>query len=86
MGNALASHLPQAEAVRGMGGSSYWVRFPDEIDTEQLASKAYQKGIFVEPGGVYFHEPARYNALRLGFSSIDSAKIEPGIKKLSGLI
>ena len=86
MGNALSEHLPMAEAVRGMGGSSYWLRFNEDVDTDALADRALAQGIFVEPGAIYFHDNPQRNALRLGFSSIDSSKIEPGIKRLSELI
>jgi len=85
LGNALANYMPEAEAVRGMGGSSYWLRFPNEVNTDELAKRALDEGIFVEPGGVYFHEERHYSALRLGFSSIASEKIAPGIEKLSKL-
>lgn len=85
MGQALAEHFPQAEAVRGMGGSSYWVAMPPGIDTDKLARRALETGIFIEPGSVYFHEHERRDAFRLGFSSIDSDKIAPGIEKLAKL-
>ncbi|MEL7273969.1 MAG: PLP-dependent aminotransferase family protein [Pseudomonadota bacterium] len=88
MGQGLAKHMPFAESVRGMGGSSYWVRLPSEmgIDTDVLAARALEKGILVEPGSVYFNGSADTDCFRLGFSSIDSNRIEDGLRNLSQLM
>ncbi|NRB30987.1 MAG: PLP-dependent aminotransferase family protein [Rhizobiaceae bacterium] len=87
MGAALTEHFSEAELVQGMGGSSYWVQLPDEsrIDTTALAKVALDNGILIEPGSVYFKEGNNRKCFRLGFSSIDHAKIEPGIEKLAAL-
>ena len=54
------------------------------LDAEQLAVVAAKRGLLIEPGGVYFGADTRPpNFFRLGFSSIDEKKIEPGIKLLA---
>ena len=88
MGRALEEHLPNAQATRGMGGSSYWISLPEDsgVNTDDLAGKALDKGIFIEKGSVYFASGDNYNHFRLGFSSIDEAKIAPGLQQLGQLI
>lgn len=87
MGEALQRHLPDSSTVPGFGGTSYWVRGPQGLDAEALAEKALAQSIIVEPGRIYFNGPAAPdNYFRLGFSSIDSAKIEPGIRLIAELV
>lgn len=88
MGAALERHIPDAELIQGMGGSSYWVRLALEsgIDTDQLADIALDHGIMIEPGSVYFQEGGDHSCFRLGFSSIDHKKIDAGLEKLAELV
>ncbi len=85
MGRALSEHLPGAEVSRGMGGSSYWVRLGDDIDADRLAKRALERGVFIESGNVYYRDSSVKNAFRLGFSSIATEKIKPGINLLAEL-
>ncbi len=82
--DALHRHLPEFEVEAPTGGSSCWVRAPAGVDTERLAAHALEQGICVEPGHVFFHNANRdnNNYLRMGFSAIDSQRIEPGIEAL----
>jgi GntR family transcriptional regulator / MocR family aminotransferase len=87
MGKALATYLPDSARPPSFGGTSYWVRAPDGLDTEVLARAALDEGIVIEPGAIHFHGPkTSRNYFRLGFSSIESDKITPGIRRLSQLI
>jgi GntR family transcriptional regulator/MocR family aminotransferase len=87
MGEALSRHLPQSSQNPTFGGTSYWVRGPEDLDSEALAIRARAAGLLIEPGRINFGAPERpRNYFRLGFSSIDEAKIEPGIRLLAGLI
>lgn len=87
MGRALSEHFPHAAATRGMGGSSYWVRLPQNgsVDTDVLADRALNEGIFIERGSVYFNAEDDRKCFRLGFSSINSEHIEPGLARLAAL-
>lgn len=87
MGAALQTCLPDMATTPSFGGTSYWVRGPEGLDTEALAARALEDGIVIEPGTIFFAgpEPAR-NCFRLGFSSIPSEKIEPGIKALARIV
>jgi GntR family transcriptional regulator/MocR family aminotransferase len=69
------------------GASSFWLRFPPHVDTRALAEVAAGKGVLIEPGDVFFAdrgEPAPSNYARLGFASIDAARIDAGIATLAG--
>ena len=78
-----------AEAIRkagleiaggGDGGSSFWIRAPEGVDTEVLAERLRAKSVLIEPGAVFFPEkdpPKRY--LRLAYSSIPEDRIPEGI-------
>lgn len=87
MGQALERHLPQSSRMPTFGGSSYWVRGPDGLNADTLAEEALHEGVVIEPGHVFYAgEAAPANYFRLGFSSIDATRIEPGIRLLAGLI
>ena len=73
--------------VPGFGGTAFWIRGPENLDADMLAEKAREEGIVIEPGSVYFAQnPQPKNYFRLGFSSIPTERIGPGIEKLCGLI
>ena len=87
MALALAAHLPDVRFRTVPGASSFWLQFPDDVDTRALAIAAAKRGVLIEPGDVFFAERAgagvSVNHARLGFASIDAARIEPGIAALA---
>lgn len=87
-GEALARHLPRSSRVPTFGGTAYWVRGPRELDARELGKAALAEGILIEPGDVYFLDPdtAPRNCFRLGFSSLPSNRIEPGVERLAVLV
>ena len=87
MSHALSAHLPNSSRIPSFGGSSFWVEGPDGLDADRLAIAALDDGIIIEPGSINFAiAPAPKNNFRLGFSSIEANKIEPGIHRLAQLI
>ncbi len=87
MGEALARHLPDSATTPSFGGTSYWLRGPEGLDSEALARAALEDGVVIEPGAVHFFGPERpRNTFRLGFSSIPAEKIAPGIEKLAQIV
>lgn len=87
MGDALRRHLPQATHVPTLGGTSYWVRGPASLNVRELLPEARREGVLIEPGDVFFAEPAHHqNFFRLGFSAIPTESIEPGISRLATLL
>ena len=87
MGEALQRHMPDAAHVPSFGGTSFWVKGPGDVDSEDLARMAAAKGILIEPGRITFGAAvAPRNYFRLAFSSIEDKKIEPGIRLLAETI
>jgi GntR family transcriptional regulator/MocR family aminotransferase len=84
---ALREHLPDVRFSTVAGASSFWLKFPDGLDTRVLAAAAARRGVLIEPGDVFFAtedgKPAPTNFARLGFASIDATRIEPGIAMLA---
>ncbi len=84
---AMARHAPQCTVVPITGGGSCWVHLPDGVGAIELAARAAEMGVLIEPGDVFFHaEPAPGGYFRLGFQSISAKSIEPGIRILAGVI
>jgi GntR family transcriptional regulator/MocR family aminotransferase len=84
---ALARELPQCQVVPVSGGGSCWVRLPDPLDAAELAERARERGVLIEPGGVFFMAdppPAPY--FRLGYTAIPSTAIAPGIRALAEVV
>lgn len=80
---ALQRHLAQATFRRVAGGSSLWIRLPAAVDSRAVAVAAERRGVLIEPGDVFFAaEPPPLCYARLGFASIASERIEPGLAAL----
>jgi GntR family transcriptional regulator/MocR family aminotransferase len=87
MANALEQHLPSTSTPPTFGGSSYWVEGPSNLNDQELQFLAEQHSLILEPGNIHFAGEERpSNYFRLGYSSIKSEKIEPGILLLSTLV
>jgi GntR family transcriptional regulator / MocR family aminotransferase len=84
---ALDRHLPELSYSAAEGCSSFWLEGPSWLDGRELAERAQDRGVLLEPGDVFFGgERPPLNFLRLGFSSISSDRIEPGIAELAELL
>ena len=80
MDNAL-DHRGLTVAGRGAsGGSSYWMRAPEGVNTDDLTRRLQTKGVLIEPGRAFFagdEQPGNY--YRLAYSSIPSNRIVEGV-------
>lgn len=84
---AMARHAPQCTVVPITGGGSCWVQLPAGVAAVELAARAAELGVLIEPGDVFFHAETPPGAFfRLGFQSIPAKSIEPGIALLAGAI
>ena len=87
LGDLLDKHFPGSSQRPTFGGSAVWVEGPPTLDSKLLLKRAMHEGILFEPGEVFFHgtrKPTHF--FRLGFSSIPTDHIEPGIEKLFALL
>lgn len=84
---ALARHAPQCTVAPMSGGGSCWVQLPDHVPATELAERAAERGVLIEPGDVFFQseQPAGH-FFRLGFQSINARVIDEGIVTLAGVI
>ncbi|MEM7599349.1 MAG: PLP-dependent aminotransferase family protein [Pseudomonadota bacterium] len=84
MEDALASHDLAVEGRGVFGGSSFWMRAPEGVDTKELDRRLRAKSVVIEPGHTFFHSPdAPRNTYRLAYSSIPSERIPMGIATLA---
>jgi len=87
MTRALKKHMPDLTFHAIMGGASCWVRGPEWLKSQELADLAEKEGVLIEPGDIFFMaKNIKSNYFRLGFSSIEQSKIEPGIRKLAEIL
>ena len=85
--DALARHAPQCAVTPMGGGGSCWVQLPDNVPSKELAVRAAERGVLIEPGDVFFQaDPPAGHFVRLGFQSINARVIEEGIATLAGVI
>lgn len=84
MDEAMRDHGLVVAGQGGFGGSSFWMRAPDGVDTEELARTLRDDGVLIEPGRVFYHPGAEArNFFRLAYSSIQPARIPEGIARIA---
>ena len=87
MDEAIAEQGLDVAGQGGFGGSSFWMRAPEGVDTEDLARRLRGEGVLIEPGRVFFQPGAeRRNFYRLAYSSIQPAKIPEGMARIARAI
>ncbi|GFE62981.1 MocR-like pyridoxine biosynthesis transcription factor PdxR [Litoreibacter roseus] len=80
MDKAMAQHGLEIAGAGTFGGSSYWMRAPDGVDTKQLAETLRARSVLIEPGEAFCERTARtYRHYRLAYSSITAPQIAPGV-------
>jgi len=80
MARAIREHGLMMDEADITGGSSFWMRVPEAIDTRELAARLRNRGVLIEPGDVFFSGPnAPRSFFRLAYSSVDAARIPEGI-------
>ncbi|MEM9576407.1 MAG: PLP-dependent aminotransferase family protein [Pseudomonadota bacterium] len=80
MSSAIKEHGLQIAGQGAFGGSSFWMRGPQDVDTQDLAKRLLPKGVLVEPGHSFFAGPSQPRSYyRLAYSSIPASRIPRGI-------
>ncbi len=70
-----------------VGGTTYWVRTPQDFDVANLVREAEQHGVLIEPVEHYYAVRANAeNCFRMGVTSLTTDRIRPGVERLVGLI
>jgi len=87
MDSAFAEYGLTVAGAGAFGGSSYWMRAPDGVDTKELAERLRQKSVLIEPGAAFCGSAHReYRHYRLAYSSIGAAQISPGVALIAAEI
>ena len=87
MEEAIRDHGLTVAGQGGFGGSSFWMKAPETLDTEVLAVRLREEGVLIEPGCAFFDpKAAPRNFYRLGYSSIAPTKIPEGISRIARAI
>lgn len=69
------------------GGSSFWMRAPESVDTQDLTRRLQTRGALIEPGHAFFAGPSQpRNYYRLAYSSIPAARIAKGVELVASEI
>ena len=68
------------------GGLFLWLTLPEEIDTVELYDQALSAGVAYVAGSFFYTDGSHRNTMRMNFSFIDEAKMEPGIRLLASLV
>jgi GntR family transcriptional regulator / MocR family aminotransferase len=87
MERAMAAHGLTVAGRGAFGGSSFWMRAPETVDTTDLAERLARDGVLIEPGATFFSPgtPDRTH-YRLAYSSIPAARIPEGIARIAAAI
>lgn len=84
MEHALNHHGLDIAGKGVYGGSSFWMRAPASIDTEELAASLKARNVLIEPGHPFFSEDAGSREFyRLAYSSIPLERIPEGVARIA---
>lgn len=83
----LDRYLSHCQLHSTPGSFCFWLGLPDGLSSEYLVAEAAKLGILVESGdSLFFNGMPEQHYIRIGFSAIESDKIEAGLSKLGELI
>ena len=68
------------------GGLFLWLTLPPAVDTVALYDRALAAGVAYVAGSFFYTDGSHRNTMRLNFSFVDEAKMEPGIRLLASLL
>ncbi len=84
--SALDEHFgTAAEYVEPAGGIFLWVTLPESVDTTELAARASETGLAVNPGREWSIEADAGRKVRICYANPDAETIKDGIAKLADL-
>jgi 2-aminoadipate transaminase len=68
------------------GGLFTWVEFPEHINTRDLMVEAIKRNVACVPGGSFYPNGGKENAIRVNYSNMPEDRIVEGIKRLAEVI
>ena len=86
MAEAIAAEGLEVAGQGGFGGSSFWMRAPEGVDTDALALALLGQGVLIEPGRAFFAGNGPRNYYRLAYSSIAPQKSADGVALIAAAL
>lgn len=84
MDKAIRDYGLQIASGGNHGGSSFWMRAPDRVNTSELAISLRRSGVAIDQGRAFFdRSDDNHRYYRLAYSSIPSARIPEGIGRIA---
>jgi len=68
--------------IRPEGGLFFWVRAPEQINTEEMLAKAVEAKVAYVPGSPFYANGGGHNTMRLNFSNASEEGIKIGMTRL----
>jgi GntR family transcriptional regulator/MocR family aminotransferase len=72
LGDVVSFQKPQ-------GGLALWTRFREDHPLPAIAAQAARNGLMINDGRMYDVEDQRFNALRIGFASMNEKELEEAV-------
>lgn len=85
LATALREHLPNATCTVPDGGYFLWVDLGEDVDVNQLAPAAANRGVQVVKGTDFVLEGGQHS-LRLAYSAVTADRIDEGVQRLAAAI
>lgn len=84
---AMQRHMPEGvHFTKPQGGMFVWAELPEGQDARSLLKRCLPRKVAFVPGGAFYPNGGRENALRLSYSATSEAEIEEGIGRLAQVI
>jgi DNA-binding transcriptional MocR family regulator len=84
---ALEEHCPlEVGYNEPQGGLNFWLNLPQQISDHKLQQLAFERGVNIAPGTVFYASDAATNKIRLSIAAVAEDEIKLGIKKLAKII
>jgi 2-aminoadipate transaminase len=83
MAQAVREHLPEASFDLPGGGYYLWLRLPEGVDGNALATRADALGVQILPASQFHATPGPRNYVRLAYSYASPSQIVEGVRRLA---
>jgi GntR family transcriptional regulator/MocR family aminotransferase len=65
--------------AKPQGGLALWARFREEYPLSEISQRAAKNGLLISDGRMYDVDDHRFNALRIGFASMNEKELEEAV-------
>jgi DNA-binding transcriptional MocR family regulator len=87
MDAGLRQHFPkEVQYIKPGGGYFFWLRFPEQVDTNRFLAPAEAKQVGFRPGSKFSASGALRNYMRLSFAFFGAETLKQGIETLGTVV